>query len=385
MRRIVITLPYFFEGESKAIATMLHNGAERVHIRKPGASPEQVRVLLEQLPAALLPRITLHDCFGLAGEFPVGGLHLNSRNPMAPEGFHGLISRSCHSLAELDGNYDYAFLSPVFDSISKEGYTSKFSPTELREACRQGIINEKVFALGGVGPQNFSIIESLGFGGAAMLGAAWKPVNLHHFRLQYITCGTTPEQVYAEVLKVLRGGCRWVQLRMKTATTETIVQTGIVLTQMCRNFGATFIVDDHVELVPAIGAHGVHIGKNDMPVAEAVKILGPGYIVGATANTASDIRAAALAGASYCGLGPLRFTTTKKNLSAILGYEGVKKAIGEASVEIPVVAIGGITTADMAPLAATGARGVAVCGDIAGADNPQEATHKYIELTNNYL
>lgn len=378
-------MPHFFDGEPQSIVDMLDNGVERVHIRKPGAPTVEIRHLLEQIPEQYLCCITLHDGFELAADFAVGGLHINSRNCKIPAGFHGLISCSCHSLAELDGNYDYAFLSPVFNSISKVGYDSRFSPAELKEACANGIINEKVFALGGVTPQKFNEIESLGFGGAAMLGAAWNPVNLDNFRLQYITCGATPEQVFAEVLKVLRGGCRWVQLRMKEAPSEIIMRTGIVLAQMCRNFGATFIVDDHVELVEAIGAHGVHIGKNDMPVSDAVKILGPGFIVGATANTGADIRAAALAGASYCGLGPLRFTTTKKNLSTILGYDGVEKAIAEAAVDIPVVAIGGITTADIEPLAAAGTAGVAVCGNIAAAENPMQATSKYIELINKYI
>lgn len=384
MKRIIITRPDFFDGEANAIEAMLDNGADRVHIRKPGASAEAIEALVRSIRFDLRIRLSLHDHTELAMPLGVGGVHLNSRNPEVPAGFWGIVSRSCHSIEELARPHDgiaYSFLSPVFDSISKKGYTHGFDIAELAEAASRGIIGPDVYALGGVHPGNFRRVNSLGFGGAALLGAAWQPVDPSSFRLQYITQGDTIDTVVNATRAALQGGCRWVQLRMKDAAEADILKAAAALADMCAVYGATFLLDDHVELVEAAGAHGVHLGRNDMPVAEARKILGPAYIIGATANTSADIIAAATAGADYCGLGPLRFTTTKKNLSPVLGYEGTAAVIAqarEAGVTLPVVSIGGITPADIAPLTQAGASGIAVSGAIANAPEPRLATEEFI-------
>jgi thiamine-phosphate pyrophosphorylase len=109
----------------------------------------------------------------------VGGVHLNSRNPQPPAGFDGLVSRSCHTLDEVaaDRTSDYLFLSPIFDSISKEGYRSAFTPATLREAAARGLLGERVAALGGVRPELLPTLRDLGFGGAALLGCIWRDVS----------------------------------------------------------------------------------------------------------------------------------------------------------------------------------------------------------------
>lgn len=179
--------------------------------------------------------------------------------------------------------------------------------------------------------------------------------------------------------QALEGGCRWIQLRMKGAAADAIVDEGRKVRGLCNRYGAKLILDDHVELVAKIGADGVHLGKNDMPVAEARSILGPGIIIGATANTADDIRRAIAAGADYVGLGPFRFTTTKEKLSPILGVDGYRRILSEIGAEIPVVAIGGITLDDMPCLMGTGISGVAISGAILNAADPVETTKKFIE------
>ena len=180
--------------------------------------------------------------------------------------------------------------------------------------------------------------------------------------LQFIThTNTRFQSESAGAAEALRGGCRWIQLRMKHASEEQIIAEGLQLRELCDSFGATLILDDHVNLVTAIGADGVHLGKNDMPVAEARAILGPDKIIGATANSFADIQAAASAGADYIGLGPFRFTTTKENLSTILGVEGystIMQQCRKAGITIPVVAIGGITPDDIAALRETDRKSV---------------------------
>lgn len=200
--------------------------------------------------------------------------------------------------------------------------------------------------------------------------------------LQFITHTNTRFLSESEgAAEALRGGCRWIQLRMKHASEEEIIAEGRRLRGLCDRFGATLILDDHVNLVDKTGADGVHLGKNDMPVAEARAILGPDKIIGATANSFADIQAAASAGADYIGLGPFRFTTTKENLSTILGLQGystIMQQCREAGIKIPVVAIGGITPDDIATLRETGVNGVAVSGAILNAEDPAAETARFI-------
>ena len=379
MKTIVITLPEFYTGEAEAIVRQLDLGADRVHIRKPGASAAGMSALLGAIPRAYRSRLSLHDCTELAAEAGVGGVHLNSRNPHTPAGWTGLVSRSCHTLEELaDAEADYCFLSPIFDSISKPGYRSAFTPEALR-----GADLSRAFALGGVSGGRLAEVEALGFAGAAMLGAAWSPVNLDHFRLQFITHDNGRVGTAEGARLALDGGCRWVQLRMKGAGADEILRAADQIRPLCRAAGATFILDDHVELVRRAGADGVHVGKNDMPVDEARRLLGPGFIIGATANTAADIRCAHAAGADSIGLGPFRFTTTKERLSPVLGAEGYRRILADCrreGITLPVVAIGGITATDIPEIMATGVSGIAVSGTILNSDNPIKTTETICKI-----
>lgn len=172
---VIITEPGFFPREPEALRRLLDGLECRVHLRKPGSAAESMRRLVESLPEELRPRLTLQDHLRLAPEYGVGGVHPTSRFPEIPPGWRGLVSRSCHSLDELAmcRDADYMFLSPVFDSISKSGYASAFSDAQLREAAGRQI-GPRVYALGGVRPENFPLLREYGFGGAALLGHVWK-------------------------------------------------------------------------------------------------------------------------------------------------------------------------------------------------------------------
>lgn len=182
MRLVVITQPGFGAGEAETIRELLDGGIDRVHLRKPFAPEAAMRRLLDRLDPAVLPRITLQDCLGLAAEYGAGGVHLNARHPEPPQGFRGLVSRSCHSLEELEeleehAADDYLFLSPIFDSISKVGYTARFTAESLLEAAARGIVNDRVLALGGVRPEYLPRIRAYGFGGAALMGCIWQAAD----------------------------------------------------------------------------------------------------------------------------------------------------------------------------------------------------------------
>ena len=200
-------------------------------------------------------------------------------------------------------------------------------------------------------------------------------------RLQFIT-HYNERYSYEDSAKIaLDGGCRWIQLRIKDAEEEFLEQMALRVQSMCREYGATFIIDDNVLLAKKIGADGVHLGKNDMPINEARKILGPDAIIGGTANTFEDICAHVAAGANYIGCGPFRFTSTKKNLSPILGLEGYNNLISackKANFTLPIVAIGGITIDDIPAIMSTGVSGIAISSEVLRANNPVEKMQQII-------
>lgn len=201
--------------------------------------------------------------------------------------------------------------------------------------------------------------------------------------VQFIT-HTSARYTYADSARLaLAGGCRWIQLRMKDAQREEIIATAAEILPLCREVGATFILDDHVELVELTGADGVHLGKNDMPIAEARRQLGHNKIIGGTANTFEDILAHAEAGADYIGCGPFRFTTTKKNLSPILGLEGYARIVEQMrqnNISLPIVAIGGIAFEDIPAILQTGITGIALSGSVLRADDPIAEMRRIVEL-----
>lgn len=201
--------------------------------------------------------------------------------------------------------------------------------------------------------------------------------------LQFISHYTDQIGYLDSIRLALEGGCRWIQLRVKNASVDEIRPMALEVQKMCREAGATFIIDDHVELVKEIKADGVHLGKNDMPVAEARKILGPDFIIGGTANTFADVKMHYEAGANYIGCGPFRFTTTKEKLSPVLGLEGYREVVRqmkENDIELPIVAIGGITADDIPAIMQTGVTGIALSGTVLRAADPAREMKRLIDL-----
>lgn len=208
--------------------------------------------------------------------------------------------------------------------------------------------------------------------------------NMKMEKVQFISHHTEKYSYADSVRLALEGGCKWIQLRMKDASEDEILETASQVRKMCDRYEAVFILDDHVRLVEKTGADGVHLGKNDMPVDEARRLLGNGKIIGGTANTLDDIIMHCSRGADYIGCGPFRFTTTKKKLAPVLGLDGYKEimeGLGKAGIKIPVAAIGGITVEDIPAIMATGINGIAISGSVLKADDPVEEMKKTINTT----
>lgn len=201
--------------------------------------------------------------------------------------------------------------------------------------------------------------------------------------IQFISHYTDQYSYLDSIRLALDGGCRWVQLRMKDASIHDFLRIGKEVRRLCDSYQATFILDDHVELVREIGADGVHLGKKDMPVAEARKTLGNDCIIGGTANTFDDVKMHYEASANYIGCGPFRFTTTKQGLAPVLGLEGYRSIIAQMSAEgidLPMVAIGGITAEDIPAIMQTGVSGIALSGAVLRAADPVAEMKRLTEI-----
>ena len=242
--------------------------------------------------------------------------------------------------------------------------------------------------------------------------------DLSAVRLQFITHFTDKYSYLDSAMMALEGGCRWIQLRMKDADEAEIERVARLILPECKRRGAVFVIDDHVELALRVGADGVHLGKNDMPVDEARRLAreffgkqavgdkqsatsrqaderqgqspsllvsdcssAENFIIGGTANTFEDVQRLAAQGADYIGCGPFRFTTTKKNLAPMLGIDGYQNILSqmkEQGIELPLVAIGGITYDDIPQLMAAGVSGIALSGSVLRAEQPVEEMRKVV-------
>ena len=201
-------------------------------------------------------------------------------------------------------------------------------------------------------------------------------------RLHLVTPAVDPDRradvdrLLDAVDAVVAAGAPLIQVRTKTGTDRDRVALAALLTRRIQAGGALALINDRVDMALVVGADGVHLGADDLPVADARHLLGPEAIVGATARTPADGRRAVASGATYLGVGPAYATATKIGLPEPMGADGV--AAVAAAVPVPVVAIAGVTVACVPELLAVGAHGVAVVGAVFAADDPAAATADFL-------
>ncbi|WP_342083463.1 thiamine phosphate synthase [Dyadobacter sp. OTU695] len=422
---IVITRPEMLAGEAGIINQLLAQGLARLHVRKPQSTEEELRSLLEQIDPQYRGRIALHQHHTLASEFGITGLHFTETGRLAQReetleelknnGF--IISTSIHKpvdVEKLSHCFDYMFLGPVFDSISKKNYKGVLTDGFQLERFN---FPGKLIALGGIDRTKLDLAASLGFDGVAVLGAIWRETAnaVAEFRvlasalvassglkpgdegigatprlkpggeidrLHFISNETGTMSHIDSIRLALEAGCRWIQLRIKNRPEEEVLPIAWEATRLCDSYGAKLIINDFPRIALAIDAYGLHLGLTDMPVPEARALVGAEMIIGGTANTWEDIARRVDEGADYVGLGPFRFTNTKQNLSPILGLEGylpLMTQMREAGHTTPVIAIGGIIPEDIGKLRAAGVHGVAMSAALIGSADPQKTYHQIQE------
>jgi thiamine-phosphate pyrophosphorylase len=194
-------------------------------------------------------------------------------------------------------------------------------------------------------------------------------------KLQYISQGDTIHKQLYNIQQVLDNGCDWIQLRFKKASALELFSLAEAVKFLCEEYLATFIINDNVYLAQQLAADGVHLGLQDMPVAQARAILGNTKIIGGTANTLEDVLKRIKEDCDYIGLGPLRHTKTKQKLSPVLGLEGyvsITEKMKKINNQIPIYAIGGITLEDVENLNDNGIYGVALSGLLTKSENQEK-------------
>ena len=197
-------------------------------------------------------------------------------------------------------------------------------------------------------------------------------------KLQYITQGETPQDHLENIQKACASGVEWVQLRLKKTDPKTLLETAKEAREITSHFQTRLIINDHYKVAKEVNADGVHLGASDACPLKVREYLGKFYSIGGTANTLEDCKKLLEKKVDYIGLGPFRFTQTKKDLSPVLGIEGYKKILTALNTETPIIAIGGITLDDVAAIVHSGIYGVAASGAITNDFTSIPVFHKIL-------
>lgn len=182
MKLIIMTKSTFFVEEDKILTALFDEGMDNLHLNKPAAAPMYSERLLTLLPDDSYGRITVHEHFYLKDEYGLKGIHIDTPQAAVPQGYKGHVSRSCVDIEDLKAtkkNADYVFLKNTFHSNQEGKSTACHTIAELEEAAERGLIDKKVYAMGGVNVDNIKIARELGFGGVVVCGDLWSRFDIH--------------------------------------------------------------------------------------------------------------------------------------------------------------------------------------------------------------
>ncbi len=183
-------------------------------------------------------------------------------------------------------------------------------------------------------------------------------------KLHYISQGKNPKEHLENIQQACQSGADLVQLRLKRISSDNLLETAKEAREITGHFQTRLIINDHYRVAKEVKADGVHLGKSDICPLEARKHLHSWQIIGGTANSLKDCQTLISKKIDYIGLGPFRFTETKKNLSPVLGINGYLTILEELQTKTPIIAIGGIRLTDILDIMMTNVYGIAMSGEI---------------------
>lgn len=183
MKLVIMTKSTFFVEEDKILSSLFDEGLDNLHLFKPGSSPMYSERLLTLLPEDYYRKITVHDHYYLKQEYDLAGIHIDDPSAPVPEGYKGKYSRTCTDLSQLKDmkkKSQYVFLKNIFDCIEFKEEKSSFTLNQLEMAAKEGLIDKKVYALGGMSLENIKVAKALGFGGVVICGDLWNRFDIHN-------------------------------------------------------------------------------------------------------------------------------------------------------------------------------------------------------------
>ncbi len=182
MKLVIMTKSTFFVEEDKILAALFEQGMDNLHLYKPGSSPMYAERLLTLLPDDFYKNITVHDHFYLQQEYNLAGIHLDNNDTPLPAKYKGRIGRTCcrlDELKEMKRNSNYVFLDNTFAPTAGNDDTTAFTTAQLEDAADRGLIDKKVYAMGGVTLDNLHLAKELGFGGVVVSDDIWNKFEIH--------------------------------------------------------------------------------------------------------------------------------------------------------------------------------------------------------------
>ena len=183
MKLVIMTKSTFFVEEDKILSSLFDEGLDNLHLFKPGSSPMYSERLLTLLPEDYYRKITVHDHYYLKQEYDLAGIHIDDPSAPVPDGYKGKYSRTCTDLAQLKDmkkKSQYVFLKNIFDCIEFKEEKSSFTLNQLELAAKEGLIDKKVYAMGGMSLENIKVAKALGFGGVVICGDLWNRFDIHN-------------------------------------------------------------------------------------------------------------------------------------------------------------------------------------------------------------
>ncbi len=183
MKLIVMTKSTCFVEEDKILTSLFDEGLDILHLHKPGSTPIYSERLLTLLDEDYRNKIVVHDHFYLKDEYRLRGIHLDEAGASVPDGYKGRFSRTCRTveqLKEAKRKSEYVFLENVFGDESDTEQSGAFTTEQLKEASRRGLIDKKVYALGGIDIETSRMARDLGFGGVVICGDLWNRFDIHN-------------------------------------------------------------------------------------------------------------------------------------------------------------------------------------------------------------